>query len=102
VIAGYNRKGEQEQPIPVKTEGNIVGYVRDKEHMRQLLVITREESKCNLYSFYQRRAIKLIVDQFDIDENTLILPFFSPPETTQYILLNVDEGQIGVLDFEFT
>lgn len=64
-----------------------------------------ETDECILWSFYQRIPDKLNDlagwKGIKIKPSTIVIPFFSPAETTQFLLVNLESDQIIILDLSY-
>lgn len=81
-----------------------MSVARDKENFRILLIKTLIGDEYALFAFYQRAAIRIELSgkAIKLKSQTQIMPFFSPLEKTSFLLLNLNEGLMGILDLDFT
>lgn len=78
------------------TAGSLISMGTDMEHYRMLYVLTNDGGTINLYGFTRETLYIFNTLVHDLREDTIIVPFFSPEERTEFILYNKDPGDVRV------
>lgn len=78
------------------TKGELISFSSDMEHYRMLYIITNDEGTINLYGFTRETLYIFNTLVHDLRAETIVVPFFSPAERTEFILYNKEPGDVRI------
>ncbi len=78
------------------TAGELVSISSDMEHYRMLYIITKDGDKANLYGFTRETLYIFNTLVHDLRADTIVVPFFSPSDRTEFILYNKGEPDVRI------
>lgn len=78
------------------TAGELVSISSDMEHYRMLYIITNDAGTVNLYGFTRETLYIFNTLVHDLRPETIVVPFFSPSDKTEFILYNKGETDVRI------
>ena len=78
------------------TSGTLISLSSDMEHYRMLYILTNDNGTIYLYGFTRQTLYNFTNLVEDLRRDTIIVPYFSPSEKTEFILYNKQPGDIRV------
>lgn len=78
------------------TKGTLISMASDLEHYRMIYIITNDSGTINLYGFTRETLYIFNTLVHELKAETIIVPFFSPADRTEFILYNKAEGDVRI------
>lgn len=93
-------KWETAEPkTKAKLQGTIIRATNETEHYRIMYVLTKcQYGKIRLYAFTNDQYYDFTGSISNLTEDTVVIPFFSPAEDSQVIVMNQKEGMFRILE----
>ena len=100
VFKHYQESNDVFERIAVegRIEGQIVSAAADREHARCLYVISVDKGQAMLWGFSKGELKKIDLEESSVRINpkSKIIPYFSPADNTQFVIMEPDENYFRI------